>query len=51
MRHEPLRERARGRWVSILSALGVPLKSLRNRHGPCPVCGGSGKVTEGIGGA
>ena len=40
MRPEPLRERARGRWVGILSALGVSSKALRNRHGPCPVCGG-----------
>lgn len=40
MLHEPLRERARGRWQSILAAVGVPSKALRNRHGPCPVCGG-----------
>lgn len=31
---------ARGRWVSILSALGVDEQYLRNRHGPCPFCGG-----------
>ena len=40
MRHEPLKDRARGRWPGILTALGVPAKALRNRHGPCPVCGG-----------
>ncbi|MEP9390578.1 toprim domain-containing protein [Mesorhizobium sp. KR9-304] len=40
MLREPLRERARGRWHSILPAIGVPSKALRNRHGPCPVCGG-----------
>lgn len=40
MLREPLRERTRGRWHSILAAVGVPSKALRNRHGPCPVCGG-----------
>ena len=40
MRHELLRERARGRWVGILSSIGMPPKALRNRHGPCPICGG-----------
>lgn len=33
-------ERARGRWKEILPLLGVELTCLRNRHGPCPVCGG-----------
>ena len=40
MQHEPLKERARGRWTGILTALGVSAKALCNRHGPCPVCGG-----------
>jgi putative DNA primase/helicase len=40
MLREPLKDRARGRWFGILSAVGVPAKALRNRHGPCPVCGG-----------
>lgn len=31
---------ARGRWPGILMALGVPETFLRNKHGPCPVCGG-----------
>lgn len=31
---------ARGRWVGILSSLGVGDNFLRNRHGPCPFCGG-----------
>ena len=31
---------ARGRWPSILQALGVDPKFLRNEHGPCPHCGG-----------
>lgn len=40
MRRNDLPERAVGRWPGILSALGVPSKYLRNRHGPCPSCGG-----------
>lgn len=40
MLHEPLRDRVRGRWHGILSALGVSAKMLSNRHGPCPMCGG-----------
>ena len=31
---------ARGRWREILPKLGIPSESLRNRHGPCPICGG-----------
>lgn len=31
---------ARGRWHSILSAIGVDESFLRNKHGPCPFCGG-----------
>ena len=33
-------ERARGRWREILPALGIELRFLVNRHGPCPLCGG-----------
>jgi putative DNA primase/helicase len=33
-------ERARGRWHEILPRLGVDAHFLRNRHGPCPICGG-----------
>jgi putative DNA primase/helicase len=40
MLHEPLKDRALGRWRGILTSLGVPGKALTNRHGPCPVCGG-----------
>jgi putative DNA primase/helicase len=40
MLHEPLRDRVRGKWQGILTALGVSPGSLRNRHGPCPTCGG-----------
>lgn len=27
-------------WPAILVQLGVPENTLRNKHGPCPVCGG-----------
>lgn len=40
MLHEPLRDRVRGQWQGILTALGVSAKTLRNRHCPCPMCGG-----------
>jgi putative DNA primase/helicase len=30
----------RHRWLDILTGLGVPAKFLRNKHGPCPMCGG-----------
>jgi putative DNA primase/helicase len=33
-------ERARGRWREILPQLGIAASFLRNRHGPCPLCGG-----------
>jgi putative DNA primase/helicase len=36
----PTVERARGRWAEILPALGIAPRFLRNRHGPCPLCGG-----------
>lgn len=36
-----LREHARGQWFAILTMLGVGSHYLRNRHGPCPVCGGT----------
>lgn len=35
-----LRELARGRWTSILPAMGVDSKFLSKKHGPCPFCGG-----------
>ena len=37
---EPLAERANGRWNDILMALGVDSHFLRDKHGPCPICGG-----------
>lgn len=33
--------RARGRWREILPRLGVGAEFLRNKHGPCPICGGT----------
>lgn len=34
-------EAARGQWPYILSVLGgVDANFLRNKHGPCPLCGG-----------
>lgn len=33
-------ERARNRWREILPALGIAANFLRNKHGPCPMCGG-----------
>jgi putative DNA primase/helicase len=41
MTMQPLTERARGRWHGILTELGVSPKLLANRHGPCPLCGGT----------
>lgn len=40
MRAERTADRARGRWHGILVALGVDAAFLRDKHGPCPACGG-----------
>lgn len=44
---------ARGKWRGILLQLGVPEAALRNKHGPCPMCGGEDRFrfddTEGRG--
>ncbi|WP_151448122.1 DUF7146 domain-containing protein [Lacisediminimonas profundi] len=41
MLHRPNTAReAIGRWPGILQALGIDEKHLRNKHGPCPHCGG-----------
>jgi putative DNA primase/helicase len=37
---QKISETARGRWHGILPQLGISSKLLRNRHGPCPMCGG-----------
>lgn len=31
---------ARGKWFGVLTALGVAETFLRNKQGPCPICGG-----------
>jgi putative DNA primase/helicase len=36
----PLRDRAQGRWLGILPALGIQEPFLTGKHGPCPLCGG-----------
>lgn len=41
MRHDNLAERSRGRWRSILLALGFDKGFLTGKHGPCPICGGA----------
>jgi putative DNA primase/helicase len=33
-------ERARGRWREILPQVGIEMRFLKNKHGPCPLCGG-----------
>jgi putative DNA primase/helicase len=35
-----LRDRAQGRWLGILPALGISESFLTGKHGPCPLCGG-----------
>jgi putative DNA primase/helicase len=37
----PLRERARGQWREILSAIGIGAKHLSKKGSPCPMCGGA----------
>ncbi|ACM02180.1 DUF7146 domain-containing protein [Cereibacter sphaeroides] len=32
---------AKGKWRGILLELGLPENVLRDRHGPCPLCGGT----------
>lgn len=38
--HEKTVVAAKGKWRGILLHLGIPSESLRNKHGPCPMCGG-----------
>jgi putative DNA primase/helicase len=33
-------QNALGKWPSILTMLGVDQEFLKNKHGPCPICGG-----------
>ena len=41
MFHERTTQAAKGKWRGILMALGMPETFLNNRHGPCPLCGGT----------
>lgn len=38
--HRSTTEAATGHWRGILLELGVPADVLRDKHGPCPFCGG-----------
>lgn len=33
-------DQARGKWRGVLLNFGIPETHLRNKHGPCPMCGG-----------
>lgn len=36
----PVKELAQGKWFHILSGLGIAESFLKDKHGPCPLCGG-----------
>lgn len=38
--HEKTAVAAKGKWRGVLLHLGIPSSSLRDKHGPCPMCGG-----------
>lgn len=38
---DDIREYVTGKWRGILATCGVPDAILRDRHGPCPMCGGN----------
>jgi putative DNA primase/helicase len=40
MFHDRTADAAKGKWRGILLQLGVPETALRDKHGPCPMCGG-----------
>lgn len=40
MHHDRTVHAARGKWRGILLTLGLPESCLKDRHGPCPLCGG-----------
>lgn len=40
IRFDDVRRAAQGRWPAVLLALGVGADYLRDKHGPCPSCGG-----------
>jgi len=37
---EQVKSAARGQWLSILAAAGIPADYLTGKNGPCPKCGG-----------
>lgn len=39
--HDKTTHAAKGKWRGILLMLGLPESCLKDRHGPCPLCGGS----------
>jgi putative DNA primase/helicase len=40
MRAAEIHARVGTAWPDVLAQLGIPEKALRNKHGPCPACGG-----------
>lgn len=38
---ENIHDIARGKWASLLPALGIPEAILNGKHQPCPMCGGT----------
>jgi putative DNA primase/helicase len=38
--HQRTTDAAKGKWRGILMHLGVPGEALKDKHGPCPMCGG-----------
>lgn len=36
-----IKDMTQGKWTGILGSLGIPSDCLRDRHGPCPMCGGT----------
>lgn len=40
MRAEEIHTRLGSTWPDVLVQLGIPETALRNKHGPCPACGG-----------
>lgn len=41
-----LADQAKGKWPSILAAIGVSRDHLTGRHGPCPLCSPGGAGTD-----
>lgn len=40
MHHDKTAHAAKGKWRGVLLTLGLPETCLRDKHGPCPLCGG-----------